>query len=302
MVAPVLTLRRAWEDHYRPFIEPEDAEQTIRCCESAVRAWERWGPAALDVRTARAQDWSEFKRTMLSAPRSPATVNHYLRDHRAILRFCAGEGVLSRVPEIRPVTEPEQVKWRPSLPEIGRLFSAVADAGVTWPLGPEGFAVDWWQTFIVWCYVGAFRHQEARRVRDVDCTPDGVELYAPKTKRLSFAPALPCVVRQVERMRRWQRPGNPFLMSCGNGHRQFDAARDLIGLAAGFAWRPHGLKRASVDAWFKVDPTAGTIVGHGRKSTAVRHYLDRKSYLMSLAHKLAIPPEFSGPERQLRLF
>ena len=301
MIAPSLTLRRAWEDHYRPFVEPDCADQTLRCYENAVRAWERMGSAHLPLTSLRATHFSLFKQEALK-DRSPATVNRWFREMRAIFRFAQSEGLVDRVPTMRPAVVPEYVKWRPTLEQLGRLYSSVTASGVTWPSGSHEHAVDWWQSLIVWNYVGALRMSEFRTIRDVDCTADGIEWHAPKTQRLQFVAGLPCVMRQVRRMRLWMSPGQAFVTSAPGGHRQFDAARDLIGEAAGFRWWPHGLKRASVDAWHGVDPTAGTIVGHGRKSTACRHYLDRKAYLLKLMHKLPLPPEFDGTDRQMRLF
>lgn len=297
----MLTLRRAWEDHYRPFIEPDSAEQTIRCYETTVKAWERWGSAALPLCSMRAQDFSDFKRRVLGVPRAAATLNRYLREMRAILNFMASEGHIDRVPQLRPTTEPEQCKERPTPDQVGQLFAAVRAADLRWPIGPPGFAIDWWQSFIVWGYVGAFRKSELRLLTMDHVTEDGIEFLTGKAKRLQFAPAFPCVVRQVHRMRAWLTPGRSQLLSGGHGGRQFRMARDAIGEAVGFEWRPHGLKRASIDAWFATSETAGIIVSHGRKSTAVRNYLDRKKWLMKVASRFEIPQEFAD-DRQLRLF
>lgn len=288
-----LTIRDAWESFYRPYIEPTAAEGTLATYEYTVRAWERWGPSSAPVDTLRSQHFVEFKGALLAEGRAPATINRILREIRAVLRFLTSERLLRCMPQIRSVREPERRKPRPSMEQLGRLYEVMACDPMNWPLGPRAYRVAWWQSYLVWGVVGALRDSELRLVRHEHCTRDGIELIAPKTERFSFVAGIPCVMRHIERMQRFESEGNPFLLHAPAAKRQFYQAVRAIGLAAGVNWTPHALKRSGIDAWGDVCADCMEIVGHRyHGSTAIKDYLDRKRFLMKRMHLLPVPPQF----------
>jgi site-specific recombinase XerD len=87
IAAAPLTLALAFERHYLPFIGGNAAHSTVSNYRYTIKVWEDSGRASLDLRRLRSSDFSAFRDEMLRT-RKPATVNRYLREIRAIVRFC----------------------------------------------------------------------------------------------------------------------------------------------------------------------------------------------------------------------
>ncbi|MFV0443870.1 MAG: tyrosine-type recombinase/integrase [Planctomycetaceae bacterium] len=282
----VLTLAKAFETIYLPFIEATVAPMTITTYRAALRSWDRYGSPKRDVRHLAASDFGRFV-SVYEKDHAPASVNGCLRHFRAILRFLHSEGIVDRIPQLRPVRVPEVVKPRPTFEQVGQLYAAIREAEVSWRW-PE-----WWETFIVLAFVGGLRLSELRALRWDDITDDGIELHRPKTARLTFVPPVPVVDAHLAMLRETVYEVDSRVLPAPGGSRQFYAEAKRIGDKAGIDWSPHALRRASVDNWTATDTLAGQIVGHSTLHVAFRHYLDKRAYLAKVAERLPIPSEFA---------
>lgn len=290
MIAPARTLRLLYEQHYEPFIASRAADGTLKDYRAALRAWDRYGKPLEPVENLYGADFNTFCARAVSE-RSPATIDKWLRVYRAVCQFALQEGIIDRLPVMRPLPIDEQIKWRPSPGELSRLYRACRVA--QWP-DRAGGPVKWWRAFLVLCYVGALRRSDCiNRLQWDQVQDDGIHGRRHKRKRLVFVPMLPCVRRHLDSLEREP----TFILPCPGGQRQFKAAQDAIGEAAGIAWTPHAIKRSGTDAWYEADPSAtcAHIVGHARQSVTIRSYLDRVKVLTTHAPNLPIPEAF-GPK------
>jgi integrase len=296
VIAPVSnpTLRTLIEWHYLPFISGRAAESTLKDYRAALNAWDRFGQPLKPVEDLYGADFNRFAETASNAGKAPSTVDKWLRVFRAGCQFGLQEGLIDRLPVMRPLPVDEQVKWRPSLDELSRLYRACRVA--KWPDRAGGPAV-WWRAFLVLSYVGALRRSDCiNRLRWDQVMPDGIHGRRQKRKRLTFIPMLPCVRKHLDGLER--EAGSAFILPAPSGPRQFRETQNAIGQAAGFSWTPHAIKRAGTDGWYDADPsaTAAHIISHARLSVTIRSYLDRVKVLKTHAPALPIPEAF-GKER-----
>jgi hypothetical protein len=283
-------MRALVEGHYLPFIRVRAAESTLKDYRAALSAWDRFGQPQKPIDELYGADFNRFAELALSDGKSASTVDKWLRVYRAGCQFGLQEGLIDRLPVMRPVPVDEQVKWRPSLDELSRLYRACRVA--KWP-DRAGGPVLWWRAFLVLSYVGALRRSDCiNRLRWDQVQADGIHGRRQKRKRLTFIPMLPCVQKHLDGLER--EPGSAFILPCPGGARQFREAQNAIGQAAGIEWTPHAIKRAGTDGWFDADPsaTAAHIISHARLSVTIRSYLDRVKVLKTHAPNLPIPEAF----------
>lgn len=291
MIAPAPrspTLRTLFERHYLPFIAGQASVGTVKDYRAALNAWGSFGQPDKSIDDLYGADFNRFCTAAVKAGKSPATIDKWLRVYRAGCQFGLQEGLIDRVPVMRPLPIDEQIKWRPTLDELGKLYRACRVA--KWP-DRAGGPVVWWRTFLVLTYVGALRRSDTiNRLRWDQVQADGIHGRRQKRKRLTFVPMIPCVRKHLDMLTR----ESAFILPCPVGPRQFKEAQDAIGKAAGIDWTPHCIKRTATDEWFQADKsgTAGHIISHSRQSVTIRSYLDRVRWLTTVAPQLAIPKAF----------
>lgn len=297
MIAPVApTLRTLAERHYLPFIAERAAAATLADYRAALNAWDAFGQPTTSVDSLYGADFNRFAKSATNAGKYPATIGKWFRVYRAVCQFAYQEGIIDRLPVMRPLPVDEQIKWRPSLDELSRLYRSCEVA--RWPDRCGGPAL-WWRTFLVLAYVGALRRSDCiNRLRWDQVQDDGIHGRRLKRKRLVFVPMLPCVRKHLDALT--PEPGSAFVLPCPIGPRQFRETQNAIGEAAGIAWTPHAIKRAGTDAWYQADPSAtcAHIVGHARMSVTIRSYLDRVMVLKTHAPNLPVPEAFGKQKRK----
>lgn len=291
MIAPASpTIRALFEQHYLPFVAGRAAEGTIKDYRAAIHAWDRFGQPSSRLDSLYGADFNRFCESAIAAGKSPATIDKWLRVYRSGCQFALQEGLIDRVPVMRPVPVDEQIKWRPTLSELSRLYRSCRVA--TWP-DRAGGPVVWWRAFLVLTYVGALRRSDCiSRLRWDQVQPDGIHGRRQKRKRLTFIPMLPCVRAHIDSLKQ----DGAFILPAPNAPRKFKEMQDAIGQAAGIHWTPHAIKRTATDEWFQADKsgTAGHIISHSRQSVTIRSYLDRVRWLTTVSADLAIPEAFGG--------
>lgn len=302
MIAPAqcLTLRTLVERHYLPFIDGRASAGTLADYRAALNAWQSFGKPASDASQLYGADFNAFVKSAADSGKAPHTINKWLRVYRAAFRFAFDEGLVCRVPVMRPVACDEQIKWRPTLDELSRLHRACRVA--KWP-DRAGGPVVWWRAFLVLSYVGALRRSDVlNRLRWDQVQPDGIHGRRQKRKRLTFVPMLACVRSHLDALT--PEAGSKYILPCPSGPRQFRVAMEAVGDAAGIPEfhenKTHAIKRTATDEWFQADPsgTAGHIISHARQSVTIRSYLDRVRWLTTVAPNLAIPEAFGKqPQR-----
>lgn len=290
MIAPAenLNLRALFERHYLPFLQDSASSLTLADYRAAVNAWDRFGQPSKSIDSLYGADFKSFAKCAEEAGRKRPTIDKWFRVYRAAFTFGMHEGIVDRVPVMRPLPIDEQIKWRPTLAELSKLYRACRVA--KWP-DRAGGPVVWWRTFLVLTYVGALRRSDCiNKLRWDQVQDDGIHGRRQKRKRLVFVPMLDCVRKHLDELPR----ESVFILPCPGGQRQFKAAQDEIGKAAGIQWTPHCVKRTATDEWFQADKsgTAGHIISHARQSVTIRSYLDRVRWLTTVAPQLAIPEAF----------
>ena len=209
-----LSLRDAFEEFYDT---TELTHRTVAKYRHVLSAWERHttnpSVAAIDDDAV-----ATFRASCLAAELSPATINGYWGDIRAILNRLGpkakgnprGLGIIAGTPWMRRVKQFRKRPRRIALDHLTKLYVACKHA--QYPTRTALPPADWWRLLIVLAYATGLRRGDLLSIRwdDIDWQTKSLAIDPGKTGKADWFPLTDWAIAHLERA---TRPGETVFES-----------------------------------------------------------------------------------------
>ena len=267
------------------------AGTTLANQRSLLTRWERLTPDH-HVEAITTQTIEDYRAACVAAGLSNDATESGIRMLMTVLRVAERSGMIQRVPWSGKKLRCRQTpKYVPTLHEIGLLYEH-ADAA-KWPRGVD--RPRFWRSVICVCLWTGFRCSDLFwRFRREGVTEHALSVAANKTGKFHIFPRHPVVDRHLAMVENWwtdrvYQVGRSYKQI----HRSFVEMSDAAGVRR-ITCQP--LRRASITAWERAKPGAGSIVQGCTLNVAYRHYIDAPQLLKDGAAAFRFPESMLLPE------
>lgn len=279
-----ITIRTAYEQFYEP-TRPQLSPRTIERYRLEVLRWERYTPNP-NIDQITTQTFHSYRAACLAAGLKANTIETGIRTVLQILRLCGPEmerreglGLIQRVPYVGRQLR-QNTPFRPT-PTVSELRLAYAMAGsLHWP--PRVNTALFWRAWLGLSFVSGIRLSDMLNLPFTARQGDLLTLTAQKTDKALIVPLPGWLVEVLDQLP----PLGERLMPCKRLpcfiRREMAKLSERIGIPT---ITPHGLRRASITEWSKINDDCGKII-HGVGLGIRDRYVDRLSLLRSHVNSL----------------
>lgn len=279
-----ITIREAYENFYEP-TRPRLTAKTIERYRLEVLRWERHTPNP-KINEITTQTFHAYRASCLASGLKASTIETGIRTVLQILRLCGPEmerreglGLIPKVPYVgRPLRQNAPFRPTPTVPEL-RLAYAMAGS-LHWP--PRVNTALFWRAWFGLSFVSAARLSDLLHLPATARQGDLLTLTAHKTDKALIVPLPGWLVEVLEQLPPLGDRMFPCKLLPCFIRREMAALSSKIGIQA---ITPHGIRRASITEWSKVNDDCGKII-HGVGLGIRDRYVDRLSLLRSQVNSL----------------